>query len=145
MRIHIIPIDTTVPDRNKFLNFYKEKLFSLSCIEKIRKHSPAMRNVIYEMIKNIYDHSGETGVIIIYEKKASVSFEIFDYGMGNFDFNTLHDSNSTQKSCSQNAGMGLKMINQALMIEPYNRCVRNPVILTHQGFYYSWEFHFYKE
>jgi hypothetical protein len=97
------------------------------------------------MIKNIYDHSGKSGVVIIHEKEMSISFQIFDYGIDTFDFETLRLPGITRKSCLQNVGAGLEMIYVSLMVNPYNKYIRYPIILSDNGFYYSWEFHFPKE
>ena len=88
-----------------FLNFFDDFLGSL---ETNPQHIQ-FYTLLWEMIKNIYDHAEGKGKVILSMQNLQVDFLVKDFGTANFDLNKIKVHGSTKLGNGINSGLGLCM------------------------------------
>ena len=118
-----------------FLDFFEDILGGL----KDSSRSIQFYMLLWEMIKNIYDHAEGRGEVIFSIQDNDIHFVVRDFGTASFDLEQIKKVSSTKFGNRMNYGLGIS----GGLIEGYARGIDVDLkIDTSHGFCYSGIYHF---
>lgn len=73
-------------------------------------HANSVIMFFSEILKNIYDHAGGKGKLVLEEVEGGARFVVEDYGGGSYDLEALKERGSLKAGNGVNYGVGLSLI-----------------------------------
>lgn len=107
--------------RDEFCSNFKQLLRPL--FDSGYHWAPTLYLMLMEMVKNIYDHGGKSGVVLVQVNESVATFEVRDFGEGYKggsavkDFDSIaefHEDNGSSVVTQDNRGIGLSIIRGGL-------------------------------